>query len=336
MGIMDSAANGLRMRLENVGVRPTLAFAIGEVAYLPPRKIPSWVAPAAIPKSETTWLVSQYENQLRATPDGLACIALIQGLCNRIFGPHGESMFVGSYPEYSQERWQETGQEQNIPSVNAMLKAAMAASAEFTADFIDSDFYWDCDEWVSAEDAGPGNDESFAQAATTVLGASKAVALMGRRYFDTGRDGLGSYRREAVIDQDREFDDLSMVCNLIGPEGQTLEVFFIQSGSRLGFFDGGALMAEDLNDGSPILFAVDAVKEIYCALDPSLMDATSGWARIDPVPLAGKMQLGIQLHGDRAIGLEVTPEMVFTDVYRSRYYAMLYFLEELDSRLAET
>lgn len=44
MGFRDGAANGLRSRLENVGVRSELAYAIGQVAYLPPRKIPHWVA----------------------------------------------------------------------------------------------------------------------------------------------------------------------------------------------------------------------------------------------------------------------------------------------------
>lgn len=43
MGIRDGAANGLRTRLENVGVRAELAFAIGQAAYLPQRKRPAWV-----------------------------------------------------------------------------------------------------------------------------------------------------------------------------------------------------------------------------------------------------------------------------------------------------
>ena len=333
MGIMDGAASGLQTRLESVGVRSNLAFAIGQVAYVSPRKIPSWVAPASASKSETTWLVSQYEKELRAAPDGLASIALIQGLCNRVFGPHGESMFIGSYPEFSQEKWQETVEQQSTPSVNAIFNAAMTEAADFTTSFIDSDLWWDGDQWVSTEFAGPGEDESFTEALSTAMGASKALALLGRRYFDTSRDGMGSYLPEPVVDHSREFDDLSMVCNLIGPEGQSLEGVFIQSGDRLGFFDGGDLMADDLNDGSPILFAAKSVKEIYCGLDPSLMESASDWARILPVPLAGKIELAIQLRDDRAIRLEVRPEMVLTDAYRSRYYGLLYFLGELDARL---
>lgn len=344
MGMMDGAANGLRMRLENVGVRPALAFAIGQVAYLSPRKIPSWVAPGAVSKSETTWLVSQYENRLRVTSDGLASIALIQGLCNRIFGPHGEAMFIGSYPEYSPERWQETVQQENSLSIDAMFDAMNARTAELmnartaelTADFIESDWYWDGDQWVPAVSTGLENNESFSDSMATALGASNALALLGRKYFDTARDGLGSYTGKSAIDQDREFDDLSMVCNLVGPEGQFLEGIFIQSGDRLGFFDGEDLMADDLNDGSPVLFSAQSVENIYCALDPSLMDVSSGWGRIVPVPRAGKMEVTIQLNRERVIALEVKPEMVLTDVYRSRYYAMLYFLDELDSCLADT
>ncbi|WP_461163586.1 hypothetical protein [Arthrobacter sp. R4-81] len=333
MGIMHGAANGLRMRLEHVGVRPALAFAIGQVAYMSPRKIPDWVAPAAVSKSETTWLVSRYERELATTSGDLASIALVQGLCHRIFGPYGEAMFVGSYPEYSQDRWQETVQQQASPEATAIFKSAIADSAEFSADFLESHVYWGGHDWVSGETQGLGNDGNFTEALGTILGESKAVALLGRKYFDTSRDGLGFYHLDAVIDQTREFDDLAMICNLLGPEGQAIEGVFIQSGNRLGFFDGGDLAAEDLNDGSPILFAAEAVEEIYCLLDPTLMDAASDWSRIIPVPLAQKFELAIQLKNDRGIRFEAKPEMVLTDVYRSRYYAMLYFLSELDKRL---
>lgn len=112
MGIRDGAANGLKMRLEEVGVRSSLAFAIGQVAYVKRDKIPNWIAPALASKAEVTWLVSQYEKQLRSTSDSLASIALIQGLCTRVFGPHGDDMFVASYPEFSQERWQATVEQQ--------------------------------------------------------------------------------------------------------------------------------------------------------------------------------------------------------------------------------
>lgn len=117
MGMRDGAANGLRMRLENVGVRPNLAFAVGQVAYLAAQKIPTWIAPPVVPKSEVTWLVSQYEKQLRET-SGLAAVALIQGLCSKIFGSNGEAMFIGSYPEFAPDRWQQTVQQH--PEYSAM------------------------------------------------------------------------------------------------------------------------------------------------------------------------------------------------------------------------
>lgn len=93
-------------------------------------------------------------------------------------------------------------------------------------------------------------------------------------------------------------------------------------------------MAEDLNEGSPIRFAAESVEDVYCALDPSLMGAAFGWARRFPVPRTGNLEWALQLKVDRTIRLEVKPEMVLTDIYRSRYYAMLYLLGELNSRLA--
>lgn len=333
MGIMDGAANGLRTRLENVGVRPALAFAIGQVAYLPPRKIPSWVAPASTSKSETTWLVSQYEKQLRVTPDGLASIALIQGLCNRVFGPHGEQMFIGSYPEFSEDNWEETVAQELGHSVY-VDSIARSKRAAFTRDFIDSDIYWNGEEWVSSQTAGPGTSDGFSEALRTTMTASRAIAMLCRKYFDTPRNGLGRYLPEAAVDESREVDELSLVCHLMGPEGQSLEGFLVQSGDRFGFFDGADLMVEDLNEGSPILFGAESVTDIFCGMDASLLDAAEGWDRIIPVSMDGSLELAIQFEGGKSLRLQVKPENVLTDVYRSRYYCALYFLSEWDGRLS--
>lgn len=82
---------------------------------------------------------------------------------------------------------------------------------------------------MAAESAG----QNLSDAATTVKGASKAVALMGRRYFDSARDGLGSCAGSGVINQSREFDDLSMICTLLGMEGKSLGLHPIRKPPRI-------------------------------------------------------------------------------------------------------
>jgi hypothetical protein len=333
MGIMDGAANGLKMRLESAGVRSTLAFAIGQVAYVSPHKIPSWVAPAAISKSEIKWWVSECEKDLHGMPEGgLASIAVIQGLCNHVFGIHGEAMIVGSYPEFSEDRWEETVR-RVMPESAAIRILDTNTVIDFSEELIYSDTWWDSNRWVSSDVADP-SEEEFAEALHTSLAASMTVALLGRKYFDTPRGGTGKYVRDEVVDKTRDLDDLSIVCNLVGPNGQSLEGLLIQSGNRIGFFDGDDIMVEDLNDGSPILFDAESVVEIYCALDECLMEAAGDWERIQTVPLAGKLELSLQFRNNNAIRLEVRPEFVLTDPYHSRYYVLRHFLNQLDRVLS--
>lgn len=333
MGIMDGAAAGLRARLENVGVRPNLAFAIGQVAYMAPRKIHSWIAPPAASKSEVSWLVSEYENQLRSTPEELASIALIQGLCNRIFGANGEQMFVGSYPEYSQDRWLETVATNLSPNEEPMAGPRIE-SADFSRAFVDSDIYWDGEEWVSASTSGPGTDESPEEALATSLRSSKAIAMLARKYFDTPRNGLGKYVRNAAIVETKPMNDLSLPCILMVDDQEYAGGFLTQSGAGFGFFDAHDLKAEDLNDGSPVLFSEEDIIGVYCGIDEDLLATMENWSRIVEVPSAGRLELAIRFADNQALRLVVRPKTVLTDAYRSRYFCAIHFINQLDARLA--
>jgi len=336
MGFRDGAVNGLRTRLEKVGVRSELALVIGQVAYLPARKIPHWVATPIVSKSEVTWLVSQCEKELRGMPPGLASIALIQGLCNKIFGSCGEQMFIEAYPEFSEDRWEETIATAYRSQKDGTDSESEFDFAEFSKDFLESDLFWNGGEWVSAQVAGPGTDESYGEAVQTSFGSAKLTASFCTLYFDTPRNGLGEYSQVAVIDEPQKEDNLAFICNLVAPTGQTLEGFLVQSGDRLGFFDGNdvmAAMAEDLNQGSPVLFHASSVTEIQCAMDESLF-SLNDWERIASVSAAGKFELLIHFENGNRMRLIVKPEDVFTNAYRSRYVCALYFLKVLDQRLS--
>lgn len=71
---------------------------MGQVAYIAPRKHARELPPAAATKSEVTWLVGEYENELRQHRDEDARMALIQGLCTRVFGQRGPEVFELGYP----------------------------------------------------------------------------------------------------------------------------------------------------------------------------------------------------------------------------------------------
>jgi hypothetical protein len=104
MGIMDGAATGLKLRLERVGVPPAIAFAIGQVAYLGRKNLPHWVPEPVIGKSEVTWLVSQFEPDLRRVTDPEAKSAYVFLLCAKIFGPvEGNLVFQAGYLGSSSE-----------------------------------------------------------------------------------------------------------------------------------------------------------------------------------------------------------------------------------------
>jgi hypothetical protein len=99
MGIMDGAANGLKSRLEGVGVPPAIAFSIGQVAYVASKNRPIWIPEPVVGKSEVTWLVSRFEGQLKQAPDPVAKSAYVLMLCLKIFGPGGgELVFDAGYP----------------------------------------------------------------------------------------------------------------------------------------------------------------------------------------------------------------------------------------------
>lgn len=335
MGIRDGAANGLRTRLENVGVRTEIAVAIGQVAYLPKRKRPSWIPDAVVPKSEVTWLVSQYEKKLADMPQGLAAIALVQGLCNRIFGLQGEDLFLTAYPEFAQDRWKETTttgtHSEEISSKD------VSQTVEFSKSLIESDLFWNGEAWVSAQSFGSGTeDETYEEAVQTSFASSQLTASFCVRYFDTPRNGLGEYAKTVVLENVQEDEGLSFVCRLVAPTGQTLEGFLVQSGERLGFFDGNDIMSavsENLNQGSPVLFNMSSVNKVECSMDDSFV-ALNEWEYITPVPATGKFELTISTAGGQQMKLSVIPEEVLTNVYRSRYVCALYFLKILDKKLS--
>lgn len=96
---MDGAANGLKLRLEVVGVPPAIAFSIGQVAYVASKNRPIWLPEPVVGKSEVTWLVSRFEGQLKQVPDPAAKSAYVLMLCLKIFGPSGgELVFDAGYP----------------------------------------------------------------------------------------------------------------------------------------------------------------------------------------------------------------------------------------------
>ena len=333
MGIRDGAANGLRTRLEAVGARSEVAVAIGQVAYLPRRKRPSWIPDAVVPKSEVTWLVAQYEKELAGMPQGLAAIVLVQGLCNKVFGSQGEDIFITSYPEFAQDRWKGT-----VTGVHLENNSSNAASppVKFSKSLIESDIFWNGEDWVSAQSFGSGTeDESYEEAVQTSFASSQLNASFCVRYFDTPRNGLGDYVQEVVLENSKEGQGLSFVCHLVTPTGQDLEGFLVQSGKCLGFFDGNDVifaMSEDLNQGSPVLFAMSSIKKVECSMDDSLW-ALNEWDYISQVPASGKFELTISMDGGQQMKLSVRPEEVLTNIYRSRYVCALYFLKILDQKL---
>lgn len=100
MGIMDGAANGLKLRLEAVGVPSAIAYTIGQVAYVPSRKRPQWVPDPVVAKSEVTWLVSQFEQELRRVTSPVAKSSYVLALCMRIFGADpGSAVFEMGYQD---------------------------------------------------------------------------------------------------------------------------------------------------------------------------------------------------------------------------------------------
>ena len=99
MGFMDGAANGLKLRLEEAGVPSTISFSIGQVAYIARKNRPHWVPEPIVGKSEVTWLVSQFEADLKRVTDPQAKSAYVFLLCTKIFGPvGGDLLFQAVYP----------------------------------------------------------------------------------------------------------------------------------------------------------------------------------------------------------------------------------------------
>lgn len=102
--ILDGAADDVRRRLEDLGVPPAIAIAMGQVAYLPRNsRIPGIPRPI-VGRAEAAWLISKYEEQLKNDQDPFAKAALVQELCDRIFGAGGETVFDAGYPAGTAER----------------------------------------------------------------------------------------------------------------------------------------------------------------------------------------------------------------------------------------
>lgn len=323
MGFRDGAANGLRSRLENVGVRSELAYAIGQVAYLPPRKIPHWVAEPIISKPEVTWLVSQYEKELRDIPPGLACIAVIKGLCSRIFGTEGERMFVRAYPEYSEEHWAETIAEELGVVAPDLEIAPQLDTSKFSEGLLGSDLYWDGEEWVSATEAGPGTEEESRDAAQTNVTVAHRLAIHCRESFTT--QPLSSIREGM-----REY---SMACQVKGESGRDIEGFLVISDGRLGFFSREALFAPGGSNFAPLFFDTTDIAEVFCVLDECLEPLSRKLENIRHFERSGQFTLAIKLDDGGGYFFNILPENVLTDVHRSRLGSTYRFLRILDAEL---
>lgn len=125
MGILDGAAAGLMSRLEHVGVPRVIAYVISQCAYVSERKRHPDIPRPAIHKSEITWLVDQYEKQLRGVHDPVAKAALVQGLCVKVFGPNAEEIFVAGYPELAPNVGEAAATSQDQETDDAELDAEM-------------------------------------------------------------------------------------------------------------------------------------------------------------------------------------------------------------------
>lgn len=96
--ITDGAAYDVRRRLEAVGVPSTIAIAMGQAAYTPPR---NWILGLPNPivgRAEAAWLISKYEEHLKIHQEPLSKAGLIQELCTRVFGTAGQTLFNSGYP----------------------------------------------------------------------------------------------------------------------------------------------------------------------------------------------------------------------------------------------
>lgn len=102
--ILDGAADDVRRRLEALGVPPAIAIAMGQVAYLPRNSRVPGIPSPMVERAEAAWLISKYEEQLKISQDPFAKAALVQELCDRIFGAGGETVFDAGYPVGTAER----------------------------------------------------------------------------------------------------------------------------------------------------------------------------------------------------------------------------------------
>lgn len=102
MGTRDGAANGMKARLEGVGVPPAVASAIGQAVYLGSAHKPQWVPEPIVGESEVASLVSRLEADLRQLIDWQTRSALVLILCTKIFGEiAGKTVFAAGYPHGS-------------------------------------------------------------------------------------------------------------------------------------------------------------------------------------------------------------------------------------------
>lgn len=102
--ILDGAADDVRRRLEALGVPPAIAIAMGQVAYLPRNSRIPGIPQPIVGRAEAAWLISKYEEQLKNDQDPFARAALVQEMCDRVFGAAGGAVFDAGYPAGTAER----------------------------------------------------------------------------------------------------------------------------------------------------------------------------------------------------------------------------------------
>lgn len=333
MGILDGAATDLQSKLESVGVRRNLAYALGQLAYARRQDVPAWVAPPIVSKAEIAWLVSEYVKHLRQVHHELPRITFIQGLCTKVFGPYGEMMFVGSYPEFSEDQWEATLVSMlGGPSAPSPIPQPGRVAVAFSKDLLESLWYWNQEAWIQDGRSEQQHLQMLPEAASAELLRTKRIALLARMYFDTPRDGIGRYQQGPVVDAERELDDFSLTCQLdrMAMGAAPLHGWLVISGDRMGFFDVSDLEATAPSQGDPLLFSTDSISRVTLEADRSVLSYTPTFAKIQTSEVAGLFQLAVFKRDGGIVKVTCLPELLITDVHRSTFFGAMHFLQQLD------
>lgn len=324
MGFKEGAANGLRIRLENVGVGSEIAVAIGQVAYLPRRKILDWIPAAVVPKSEITWLVSRYERKLAEIPAGIMSTEIVKELCDRVFGVESDKIFALCYPDYAEKSPAEKLAEQLEALFPDSDSEEQIDTSCFNEALLSSDLYWDGQSWVSSSEVGPGTDEDKTEAFHTSLITSIRFAALCTDHF----------KKTRVVGDPNSFNEISMSCRVNGKSGHPIDGFLVISDGRMGFFTQQAIFEPYGDHIAPVIFNVEDVKDSFCGLDECLIPFAKKWEKIKAFDRKGDFSLGLKLYDGRAYVFNIPPEIVLNNLHRSRLSAADVFLRTFDNLLS--